>query len=169
MDSGWSIDLLHKRHDRSAFDCGKPSLNEYLKRYATQNARRGVGKTYVATPVDAAAVAGYYSLCTGSIDFANAPPKLVNRLPKYPISTVHLARLAVDLPQQGVGLGGILLVDALVRCASVGDKVGVRAVSVDAKDDEAAGFYGHFGFESLKDSDLHLYLLMDTARQLIAE
>jgi len=169
MPSVWSIELLDKRHDRSAFDCGNPSLNEYLKRYASQNARRGIGRTYVATPVDGDVVAGYYSLCTGSIAFANAPPELVDRLPRYPIPTVHLARLAVDSSRQGAGLGGILLVDALVRCASVADEVGVRAVSVDAKDDEAAGFYAHFGFEPLKDSSLHLYLLMDTARQLIAE
>ncbi|MEG3859930.1 hypothetical protein [Microcoleus sp. herbarium12] len=34
------------RLKREAFDCGIPELNEYLKKYARQNDRRGIAKTF---------------------------------------------------------------------------------------------------------------------------
>jgi hypothetical protein len=39
---------LEKEHNRSAFECGKLELNEYLKKFARQTQDRGGAKTYVA-------------------------------------------------------------------------------------------------------------------------
>ena len=44
----WTISPLNAEHRRDNFDCGERSLNDYLKRYGRQNARRGIGRTYVA-------------------------------------------------------------------------------------------------------------------------
>ena len=33
----WEEAPIGKAHDRAAFDCGEPDLNDYLKRYARQN------------------------------------------------------------------------------------------------------------------------------------
>lgn len=43
----WVIEPFDRRHDRSAFDCGQPLLNDFIQRYATQYERRRVGRTYV--------------------------------------------------------------------------------------------------------------------------
>jgi GNAT superfamily N-acetyltransferase len=59
---------------------------------------------------------------------------------------VLLARLAVDLEQQGKGLGGFPF-DALRRIEAAADIVGVRAVLVHAIDSAARRFYEHFDFE----------------------
>ena len=36
-----------KAHNRKDFDCGNPSLNEYLQRSARQNQDQDMGRTYV--------------------------------------------------------------------------------------------------------------------------
>ena len=41
--------LLEARHDVSAFDCGVPALNNYLRKFALANQRSQAARTYVAT------------------------------------------------------------------------------------------------------------------------
>ena len=41
----WREEALTRHHDRASFDCGAPSLNEYLQRYARQNHESGGAKT----------------------------------------------------------------------------------------------------------------------------
>ena len=167
MDAEWEVVQLSKKHDRQAFDCGKPELNEYLRRYARQNAALGVSRTFVAARPPAVAVGGYYSLSTGSIEYEELPPKEFKRLPKYPVPTAHLARLAVDRSEQGKGLGGVLLVNALIRVAAVAEEIGVCAVTVDAMDETARDFYVHHGFHELRSSRLHLCLPIGTIKHLL--
>jgi hypothetical protein len=38
-------------------------------------------------------------------------------------------------------------------------------IEVDAKDESARAFYSQFGFRSLVDDQLHMYLPMETARR----
>jgi hypothetical protein len=55
--------LDDERVRREAFECGVPELNEYLKKYARQNDRRGIAKTFVAIAEGGNGdVAGYYSV-----------------------------------------------------------------------------------------------------------
>jgi hypothetical protein len=61
-----------------------------------------------------------------------------------------LARLAVDLGEQGRAFGGHLLVDALRRCVRSGREFGAQAVIVDAIDDRAADSYLHFDLHELE-------------------
>ena len=165
----WRIELVERRHERNAFDCGQSDLNEYIKKYARQNTQAGVTRTYVACPVKTKRVAGFYSLSTASMAFEHLPPEANKGLPKYPIPTVHLARLAVDKVYQKQGLGGLLLFNAMFRTAEVSSQAGVFALTVDAKDTAAKEFYLHYGFEPLADSDRHLYLPMRTVREVATE
>jgi hypothetical protein len=45
--------------------------------------------------------------------------------------------------------------------------LGVHAVEVDAIDDPAAAFYSKYGFTSLPDDPLHLYLPISTVEDLL--
>jgi hypothetical protein len=45
-------------------------------------------------------------------------------------------------------------------------QVGVRAVEVDAIDDDALNFYGKYGFRSLLDDPSHLFLPIHEIRKL---
>ena len=105
----WQIVPLDKSHQRKDFDCGEPSLNEFLQRYARQNEGTGISRTYVLLEEGSSTIVGYYSLCTGSISFATLPDEHSRKIPKYPVPTAHIGRLAVDRTRQGQGLGPMLL------------------------------------------------------------
>lgn len=164
MNSQFAITGLDSTHDRDGFDCGEPSLNDYLKRFAVQNAKQGLGRTWVAA-TDGGAIGGYYTLVSSSVSFDIVPKKL----PRYPVPVILLARLAVDLRYQGQRLGADLLLDALERAAEVADEIGVYAVVLDALHERAQSFYLKYGFESLTDDQLHLYLPIKTIKQLFSK
>lgn len=164
--TSWRIEPLTKTHQRGDFDCGEESLNTFLKNHAGQNARRDISRTFVALPADSNGVAGYYTLSSGSVGFQDLPDKVAKRLPRYPVPTAHLGRLAVDRGYQGKGLGGILLVDALKRVRETADQIGIHAVTVHALNQRARQFYESHGFQCLLDDDLHLFLPMATIRKL---
>lgn len=164
--TAWCIEPLNKHHQRGTFDCGEESLNTFLLAHAGQNARRDISRTYVALPAESDVVAGYYTLSSGSVSFENLPDEVARRLPKYPVPTAHLGRLAVDLTFQGQGLGGILLIDALKRVRDTANTIGIHAITVDALNASARRFYEAHGFRSLRDDQLHLFLPMATIRKL---
>ncbi len=88
--STWRIELLHKSHQRDAFDCGEESLNTFLRAYAGQHARRDISRTYVALPAGSDVVFGYYTLSSGRVGFENLPDEAAKHVPKYPVPTAHL-------------------------------------------------------------------------------
>jgi len=69
---------------------------------------------------------------------------------RYPVPVALIGRLAVDKNFQGKGLGSILLADACQKVAQASAVLAVAGIIVDAKDDEAISFYGHFGFIPLR-------------------
>jgi GNAT superfamily N-acetyltransferase len=149
---------LDASHDLSAFDCGAPALNEYLKKYALQNHQNQSARTYVTTRGDL--VVGYYTLAAGSVRREETPARVAKGLARHPVPIILLARLAVDREEQGKGLGAALLKDALLRAAQAADLIGCRAVLVHAKNQAAQAFYRRYGFEPSPVDELHLYLLM---------
>jgi GNAT superfamily N-acetyltransferase len=71
-----------------------------------------------------------------------------------------LARLAVARSHQGQGLGAGLLKDAIGRTLAAAAIAGIRAMVVHAKDQQARGFYEHFGFRPSPTDPLHLFVLL---------
>ena len=163
----FQVQPLAAGHDREGFDCGEPALNEYLRRYARQNQDRGIGRTFVAVPEAGVRVVGFYTLAAGSVEFDEVPEHLRRRLPRYPVPVAHLGRLATCLTVRGTGLGEALLFDAVLRTFRAADAIGIVAMEVWAKTERARGFYGRYGFESLADDPLHLYLPLATAREVL--
>ncbi|MFN6302735.1 MAG: GNAT family N-acetyltransferase [Planctomycetota bacterium] len=162
----WTIRRLDKDHDRSAFDCGQPMLNEWLKDRAGQFDRRDLSRTFVATSREEVLVVGYYAISTHRVVYEALPAAEAKRLPRLDLPVVLIGRLAVDHTVQGQGLGALLLVDALRRSLQISEQVGIRAVEVDALDDAARNFYLKFGFRSLLDDPRHLFLPMHEIRKL---
>jgi len=76
-----------------------------------------------------------------------------------------LGRFAVDLAWQGKGVGAGLLRDAMQRTAQAADIVGIRALLVHAKNDEAKSFYEHFNFFPSATDPYHLFLLIKDIRR----
>jgi predicted N-acetyltransferase YhbS len=76
-----------------------------------------------------------------------------------------LARLAVDLRDQGRGIGRGLLKDAVLRTLQAVKFAGIRAIFVNAKDEKAQRFYERFDFEPSPVDPLKLMLLIKDAEK----
>lgn len=141
-----------------AFDCGQDDLNRFLKRFALANQAANAAQTYVTCRGNR--VVGYYSLAVGSVQREDSPSRIVKDMARHPIPVMILARLAVDLSDQGSGIGKALLKDALLRTADAADIAGIRALAVHAKDEDARRWYEQFDFEPSPTDPLHLFLLL---------
>ena len=157
---------LDGSHRLDAFDCGKPTLNDWLTRHARQAQASGSAKTYVVA--EDVRVAGYFSLTVGQIDTLEAPDRVRKGMGTYPIPVVILARLAVSLSDQGCGIGIGMLQEAIRRTLIIADQAGVRAMLTHPFDDDAAQFYLRFGFEPSPVREQQLLLLLKDARRLIS-
>nr|WP_242470801.1 GNAT family N-acetyltransferase [Thiocystis violacea] len=79
---------------------------------------------------------GFYSLAMAAILKDQLPAAYATRFPRFPLPVARLACLAVDRPHQGQGLGELLLMDALERCARLAVEIGMI---VDAKHERVRG------------------------------
>jgi len=146
-------------HDRQGFECGIPALNEYLHRFAEQHRRRGISSIYVLTEsAQPERILGYYTLSAAEVDGQRLTEAERKKLPRYPVPCFRMGRLACRTDQRGQGLGKLLLGCAVDRCLKARQLVAAYASVVDAKDDVAKAFYVHFGFKTLRDAPLTLYL-----------
>jgi GNAT superfamily N-acetyltransferase len=165
----WREEAITRAHDRKRFDCGEPTLNEYLARFARQNHESGGAKTFVAvSPDEPTRVLGYYSLSPASLAYARTPTVLRRGLGRYEVPVFRLARLATDLTVQGQGLGGQLLIAAGMRCRAVATQVGGIALLIDAISERAAQWYSSYGAVPLQDAPLSLVLPLAVIDRLAA-
>jgi GNAT superfamily N-acetyltransferase len=167
VTSSVRIEKLRRDHALETFDCGKEALNRFLVRHALQSQQAGASATYLA--LSGSEVAGFYSLAVGQVDYGDAPERLTKGLARHPVPVTLLARLGVGAAFQGRGLGAGLLKDAMLRTLQAADIVGVRALLVHAKDEEARRFYERFDFAPSPSDPYHLMLLLKDVRTLLGQ
>ena len=154
-----SIQPLTGRHNRGAFESGSAQLDVWLRQTAQQHQSRGTSKTFVAVTDDAPSrILGFYALTVCEVVAQDLPEDLAKKLPRC-VPGIRLGRLAVDRSMQGQRLGELLLVDAIKRAKLVLEHVGVHALFLDAKVDQAAAFYRKYGFRPLP-NDPHTLVLV---------
>ncbi len=158
-------EVLHDKHLLEQFDCGNPSLNEWLLRHARQAQSSGSAKTFVIS--DDNIVIGYFSLTVGQVETYETPERIRRGMGQYPIPVVILARLAVSINHQGLGIGVGMLQDAIRRTLMISEQVGIRALLTHPIDDRASNFYERFGFISSPVREKQLVLLLKDARKLM--
>ncbi len=160
------IEPLGAHHDRKTFSCGEPALDNYLRRQASQDARRRVARIFVAVGDTPGRVAGYYTLSAASFEREDLPADLARRLPHYPVPAAVLGRLAIDVAYQGRGLGELLLLDAIRRVVRASATIAVYAIVVDAKNERARAFYERYGFRAFPGVSRRLFLPLQTFQKL---
>lgn len=158
MTAPLRIEKLHRSHAVERFTCGQPELDRFLLRHALRAQQANSSQTYVALSGDD--VVGYYTIVAGEVRHAQAPERVVKGMPRHPIPLLVLARLAVHAQWQRRAIGSGLLLDAFGRTMQVADVVGVRALAVHAKDDQAVAFYQHFGFAPSPVDPRHLFMII---------
>lgn len=149
-----------KHHDRSRFDSGAPDLDEWLRRYSTQNRRQNTAATWVVTGADAVVV-GYVSLAMTGIDRSRAPAQVAKHAPD-PVPALLIGRLAVDRTVSGLGVGTALVAHVLATAVALNEQAACRAVVVSALDASARSWWERLGFHPLDPAEpegMDLYLL----------
>lgn len=158
------IELLTVDHDIASFDCGDDAKNRFLQRFALQNTKGGLGRTYVAVnSEDPLRLLGFYTILSSSLKFDNPP----SHLPRYPLPAILIGKLAVDLAEQGKGLGRGLLFDALERATRVANEIGIFLVEIQAVDEKAKAMYEKFGFIPTESEPMKLFMNLKTVRKII--
>lgn len=160
-----SPEPLVSGHKLEKFDCGKPSLNEWLLRHARQAQASGSARTFVVADDDR--VAGYFSLTVGQVDTLEVTERVRKGMGQYPLPVVILARLAVCAQDHGRGIGFGLLQDAIRRTFLIAEQAGIRAMLTHPVDEDATRFYTRFGFSASPLRERQLLLLLKDARRWI--
>jgi GNAT superfamily N-acetyltransferase len=137
-------ELLTEAHQLADFDCGKASLNNWLKTRALPNQRRGF--TVVLVAHDEGRVVGFYGLSPTAVEPVALPRSVRTGQPPNPIGCLLLGQLAIDLKYAGQGLGSGLVAHALERAVLGARVTGGRALLVNAIDEAAIGFWRRYGF-----------------------
>lgn len=159
-----------RRHDRTQFECGEPTLDEWLRRYAGQNRRRDTAATWAITDADNRVVA-YASIAMTGIDRSAAPAHLAEHTPD-PVPALLLGRLAVDRRHSGRGLGSALVAHVLASAVTLNRQAACRAVVVSAINRTARSWWERLGFHPFdpgNEEGPDLYLLTAEIAETIVE
>lgn len=149
------------------FDCGKSSINTYLRRYAAKNMALNLNRTFVLPYPGAEShskhrIAAFYTFAHQTVAREEIPAR--DRLPRYPVPVILLAQLAVDSSFHGRGLGAKTLIYALrhaYRISSAPNGIPAVGVALDVLDQDAMRFYSHFDFFApMTDKPMKLFVPM---------
>jgi len=163
----------HKAHDRAAFSCGVPKIDNYLKLTAKKGSKADVVRVWVI--IDAKnQIVGFYGINMHGVDVKDMPPAYAKRAMKHGIlPAAFIAMIGVDMSQQGNGIGSALVADALSRIARASQDIGTCVVMLDVFDDgdvdavaRRKSYYEDFGFIPLPDQPLRLFMPVATVRAL---
>ena len=157
---------LADRHQLAAFDCGEPSLDDWLRRRAARNQSNGSSRTYVVCEDET--VIGYYCLAAGAIGHAEAPSTMKRNRPD-PVPGRVLGRLAIRKDHHQRGIGTALLNDAIRRAIQTAEIAGVVALLVHAISEQARRFYLSRGFVESPVKPMTLCLMLATVEQALRE
>ncbi len=137
---------LAEDDDRSAFDCGRDSLNMWFQRHAWANHVSGASRVTVLPEAAGNRIAGYVTLSAAQIERAYLP-KAQQRNRPDPVPVTLLGQLAVDKEFQGHARSLLLL--ALRTALHASSVIGSKGVITHPLDDGVRRFYGRWGFQDL--------------------
>ena len=139
---------LAETDERSGFDCGRESMNEWFRRHAWANHAAGLSRANVVCDSETGRIVGYVTLSAGQIERAALPKPLQRNTPD-PVPATLLGQLAVHRDHQGKGYARSLLLFALRTAFRASREVGSIGVFTHPLDDATRGFYARWGFQNL--------------------
>ena len=154
---GFQLEPLRREHPRKQFRCGEGAVEDWLAAKTLQNQEKHLSATKVLLD-PAGAIAGFYTLATGQVEFGDLPAEMTKRLPRRQLPVAVLAWLGVSTEHQGHGLGRLLLAQALRDCFQTGKTFAFLAVILDCLNDSAKAFYRRWDFAELPGHPDRLFL-----------
>ena len=139
---------LAEDDDRTGFDCGRESMNQWFRRHGWANHAVGLSRANVICDAETGQIVGYVTLSAGQIERA-ALPKPLQRNKPDPVPATLLGQLAVHKDHQKNNYARLLLFFALRAALRASRDVGSMGVFTHPLDDDARGFYARWGFMDL--------------------
>jgi predicted N-acetyltransferase YhbS len=147
-------ELANRKH----FDCGEPSLNNYLMTTMRKHDEKSISKSYLCTKDNE--IVGYYTLLPSVIDLSNVAPEFAkkNKYPEHSLPVILLARLAVSIQYQKQGYADLMMAEIILKSAVATKSIGGVGLAVDALHQPASDFYQKYGFSPSPDNPLLLFM-----------
>ena len=161
------LERLARDHRRKGFACGQTAVDDWLTTKALQHQEKRLSTTKVLLEANST-IRGFYTLATGQVDFGDLPAELARKLPRRKLPVAVLAWLGVSADRHGMGLGKLLLAQALRDCHDAGQTFAFVAVVLDCVDDRAKAFYQRFDFAELPGQPYRLFISSQTLAALMA-
>jgi len=154
---GFRLERLRREHPRKPFRSGESAVDDWLRTKALQHQEKRLSVTKVLLD-EGGAIAGYFTLATGQVDFSALPDEVARNLPRRTLPVAVLAWLGVAADRQGQGLGRRLLAQALRDCYEAGRTFAFVAVLLDCLNDAAKAFDQRHDFAELPGQPYRLFL-----------
>jgi len=159
------IGPLSRAHDRKGFDCGDAEVTRFLREKALQDQESDLSRTMaLVNPKESkTAVIGYHTLVMMQVrqeEIPNDRPRITRGIP-----VILLGQLGIDTKSQGQGLGDLLLMDVQARVDEISQKVGIRALMLDARNERLAAWYEKHDFIRFP-KNLRMFKSIQAIRQL---
>lgn len=139
---------LEESDDRASFDCGRESVNAWLRRHGWANHRDNISRVSVSVEPGTPRIAGFVTLSASQIERGWLAKARQRGLPEQ-VPAALLGQLGVDVAFQGQGYAVSLLQYALRLAVSASKEIGCAAVITHPLDDRLRAFYARWGFQEL--------------------
>ncbi len=139
---------LAENDDRSKFDCGRDSLNNWFHQRAWANHVACVSRTNVICDEGTGEIAGYVTLSAAQIERAYLLKPHQRNKPD-PVPVTLLGQLAIHKNHQGQGRARSLLLFALKTAIRASREIGSFGVITHPIDDSVRASYRRWGFQDL--------------------
>lgn len=159
------IEPLTRRHNCKSFDCGDADVTDFLREKSLQDQERDLSRTMVLvnSTESATVIIGYHTLVLTQVrqeEIPNDRPRITRGIP-----VILLGHLGIDIKFQGRGLGDLLLTDAQARVDDISQKVGIRALMLDARNERLAEWYEKHDFIRFP-NELRMFKTIQAVRAL---
>jgi GNAT superfamily N-acetyltransferase len=155
--AGFRLEPLRREHRRKEFDSGVDPVNDWLATKALQHQLKRLSTTKVLCD-ESNAIAGFYTLAIGQVDFSDLPDAIAKKLPRRLLPIAILAWLGVDRARHKQGLGSRLLAQALRDCYEASQTFAFIGIVVDCLNEDAKAFYQRWNFRELPGHPFRLFI-----------
>lgn len=155
------------KHKRDGFESGMSAVDQYFSKTAGKLLKAGNVSFFVMVEMEAPdVVIGFYTLNAHAVHFSDLSSKYKRAKPGHDhIPAAFISMMGVDAERQNIGLGALLIADALKRIAKGAKAVGIAVVLLDVIDCgdlamimKRQAFYTRFGFQPLSSQPSRLFL-----------
>lgn len=163
-----SVQPLTGLHQLDRFVCSHGPIQEFCRHSLADAHAAYQVRAFVAVHDQDPRIVGYYYLCLSAVSVEEVGPAVQGGfLHVDAIPAVYLGMFGVHRRLEQRGIGKVMMRDVLVRVSRIAQNAGTYALTLDAVDEAAAGYYEQkFDFQRFRPGGLKMFLEMPTILEL---